>query len=242
MTIHKEIKYNTKNENIVDILIDEKINIIIPNNGLLFAYQNDGKKNRVIVVEFNFKDRVVSQAFYQCNNKFSGTWLPFDGIKAEVNESNKFYTFFDTEAFRDEHAPFGNKQLMAVSYIIGGGVWQIKDRKYRDILDVEERISYLDILDSKVVKFEDSLYINHYINYAVSSNYLKDKKIKWLDGEELDSAFRFSYKMNNSHQIEYTPKTIQGASSKDAYQTLYDKIDQSEVEITEQSSYNCCIL
>ena len=109
-------------------------------------------------------------------------------------------------------------------------------------MNVEDRISYIDISETNKVKFEDSLYINHYINYSVSSNYINPKYVNWMEGDNLDSAFMFSRKMNNSHQIEYTPEEIKGATSAKDYFELYKKVDFSEVPIEESEAGFCAIL
>jgi len=243
MTTIKAINYTTNNKIINKILIDENhINVIIPENGMLFEYKNGKQSNKIVVVQFKYKENIVSQSFYQCDRTYKYTWLPFDGIKARVDDTNKFCKFFDTIKFQNNKRPFGCDELMAVSYILGGGIWVSSDEKFKNSLDVEDRISYIDIRDTNMVNFEDSLYINHYINYSVSSNYINPKNINWMKGDRLDSAFMFSYKMNNSHQIEYTPETIDGATSDKDYFEFYKKVDFSDVPIEESDTRLCNIL
>lgn len=259
MTITIELKYETGNPLISQILIEDKINIILPDDSNIFEYINYDNKNKTIVVEFKYNESIVSQAFYQCGKEFNGTWLPFDGIKANINDGNLFYKYFDIEPFRNKIFPFGNKKLMAVSYILGGGVWVSRDTKFRDILNVEERISYLNNLSSVNVDFQDSLYINHYINYAISRNYYEDhpsnnkfykpKSPVWikvknsnLNEQKLFSAFDFSYKMNNSNQIEYTPPVFLDKTKREDYEDFYKKIDNSQIKEYKVESFRCTIL
>lgn len=240
MSIIRSIHYNTENKNISKILIEGKINVILYRQNEIFEYEKtDGTINKIIVVEFNYKEKIVKQAFYQCSGKYKGTWLPFDGIKADVDDNNKFYTFLDTSQIKDH--PFGVNELKSVSYVLGGGVWKNSDSEFVKKLKVDPRISYFDGLDTKTVKFEDLNYINHYINYSITDNYLDYKPVKWLDGEELNSAFRFSSKMKNEHQIEYCPVRVKGAKNRSDYTEIYAKIDNSIVEIKQEKS-NCTIL
>lgn len=243
MTSVKAINYTTNNKIINKILIDgDHINVIIPENGMLFEYKNVKQSNKIIVVQFKYKEKIVSQSFYRCNGKYKNTWIPFDGIKANIDDNNKFYKFFDTTKFLNNKEPFGYPELMAVSYVLGGGLWVSNDENFKNVLNVEDRISYIDIEDTIKVKFEDSLYINHYINYSISSNYMDPKYINWMEGDKLDSAFMFSYKMNNSHQIEYTPMTINGATAAKDYFEFYKKVDFSDVPIEESDTRLCNIL
>lgn len=252
-TIH-EIKINTTNEKINQILNEGKISIITLNNNTIFQYINEDRKHKIILVNFKFNNKIVSQAFYECDGSFKGTWLPFDGIKANTNDNNIFYKYIDNEPFNNELYPFGDERLMAVSYLIGGGVWCNKNMKYRKILDVEERISYLTEFTTIDVEFNNSLYINHFINYSISRNYydkhpnksFRPKSPKWisskneiLNEQKLFSAFDFSSKMNNSYQIEYTPPIFEDKNSINDYLSFYKKMDNSVVK-TKIEGYQLC--
>ena len=240
MTILRSINYSSSNKKIAKVLIDDKINIIMPYDNEIFEYEKtDGDRHKVIVVEFKYKQKVVKQAFYQCIHKYNGTWLPFDGVKADVSNDNDFYTFLDTDAISDH--PFGVEELKLVSYVLGGGVWKNPDSEFTKSLGVEPRISYFDGLNTKVIEPQDSIYLNHYINYAVTDNYINAKPVKWLDGEEFKSAFSHSNKMDNSHQIEYTPRRIKGAKTRSDYAEMYAKINSSNVD-TIQPTSQCTIL
>lgn len=240
MTILRSINYSSMNKNVVKVLIDGKMNIILPYNNEIFEYRKtDGGSNKIIIAEFKYKSKVVRQAFYQCTGKYKGTWLPFDGVKADVNEDNEFYTFLDTDAIGN--LPFGNDELKSVSYILGGGVWESQESEFAKSLGVEPRMSYFDELHTKLIQPQDSIYLNHYINYAISDNYL-GKPVKWLDGEELKNAFSYSNKMENSYQLEYTPKRIKGAKSRLDYSQLYAKINNSHVKVLQVRQSNCAIL
>jgi hypothetical protein len=241
MTIVRSIKYNSSHKLISKILVDGGINLIIPYEDEIFEYKKtDGAKHKVIVVEFNYKQKIVKQAFYQCTNKYEGTWLPFDGVKADVDGDNEFYTFLDTDSIGD--LPFGKEELKCVSYVLGGGMWKDPESDFSKSLGVEPRISYFDCLNTKVIEPYDSIYLNHYINYAITDNYGTTQQVKWIEGEHLKSAFSFSNKMDNSYQIEYTPRRIKGAKTRVDYAMLYAKINKSKIKIPRSSSSGCTIL
>lgn len=241
MTVVRSIKYDTQHKKIGKILIEDNINVIMPYDNEIFEYERvDGIINKVIVVEFRHKQKIVKQAFYQCKSKYEGTWLPFDGVKADVNDNNEFYTFLDTDMIHEP--PFGMNDLMMVSYVLGGGVWKDPESEFTKALDVEPRISYFDGLNTKLIQPQDSIYLNHYINYAVTDNYSSGKPVKWLEGQELKSAFSFSNKMENSHQLEYTPKRIKGAKSRADYAEFYAKLNKAEVNISVRARSYCAIL
>ena len=257
MTSSHQIKLNTTNDKIFDVLNDDKISIITLDNNTVFEYYNEDKCNKIIIVHFQYNKKIVSQAFYQCTGEFKGTWLPFDGIKANVNENNVFFQYLDIDAFNTEMYPFGDIKLMAVSYLLGGGVWCGKNMKYRKILDVEERISYLYDFRTLEVSFNNSLYINHFINYSISRNYydkhpvssFRPKSPKWISShksikndQKLFSAFDFSSKMNNSYQIEYTPPLFENMTSREDYKSFYGKIDSSIVKDKIDAYKFCSIL
>lgn len=241
MTIVRSIKYDTTHSKIKKVMIEDHINVILPYENQIFEYERvDGSRNKVVIVEFKYKQKVVKQAFYQCIGKYQGTWLPFDGVKADVNDNNEFYTFLDTDMI--EKVPFGNQELMAVSYVLGGGVWKDEESEFTKELGVDPRISYFDDLKTRLVEPQDSIYLNHYINYAITDNYTSGKPVKWLEGQHLKSAFSFSNKMENSHQIEYTPKRVNGATSRTDYMELYAKINKAEVNISPPTNSYCAIL
>lgn len=256
MTVIKKIEFTTNNKKIKPILInDNHINVLLLDNNKVFKFYNNGKTNKVAVVQFRYIDNIVSQAFYECSGEYNGTWLPFDGIKGDVDEKNNFYKYMDTAAFCGD-VPFGSIKLMAVSYILGGGVWANKETKFKDTLKVEERTSttiYTDITD---IGFQDSLVINHYINYAISRNYFEsnpDEKLRpsspqWIkdskknkNDQRIFSAFDFSAKMNNSFQLEYTPSVISKFNTRKDYESYYKRVDKGQV-IIERKATSCNIL
>lgn len=257
MTSIHEIKYNTTDKNFLEILNNDKISIITLNNNTLYEYVNGESSNKILVVHFKYNNKIVSQAFYLCMKEFKGTWLPFDGVKANADKNNVFYQYLDNEAFKTDLYPFGDKKLMYVSYILGGGVWCNKNLKFRDLLNVEERISYLNDFQTIEVNFNDSLYINHFINYSISRNYydkhpissFRPKSPVWISShknikneQKLFSAFDFSSKMNNSYQIEYTPPLFSDKTTRKDYEEFYSKIDNSIVKENLQSYSYCSIL
>lgn len=257
MSSIREILYHTSNEKVSKILNDGKISITTLEDNYVFEYNNGERKNKIVIAHFKYNKKIVSQAFYECSGEFNGTWLPCDGIKANVKDNNVFYQNIDTEAFKSELYPFGEENLMAVSYILGGGVWCNRNQKYRNMLKVDDRISYLNNLTPKKVNFNDSLYINHFINYAISRNYytkhpessFRPKSPIWINSkgeinneQKLFSAFDFSAKMNNSYQIEYTPPVSKGKIKREDYEEFYNKVDSSIVQIHKEGYKMCNIL
>ena len=256
MAFTHEITFTTTNEHILDILHEDKISIITLDNNTVFLYINGDRKNKILLVNFRYNNKIVSQAFYQDNEDLKGTWLPCDGIKANVNENNEFFQYFDVSAFETDLYPFGDIKLMAVSYLLGGGVWCNKTQKYRKMLNVNERISYIADFEEEKVEFNNSLYINHFINYSISRNYynkhpissFRPKSPKWITNskeikneQKLFSAFDFSSKMNNSYQIEYTPPVFENKTKREHYKNLYEKIDNSNVK-DNKATYKMCII
>jgi len=257
MTSTHDIKYNTTNTKISDVLNEDKIRIITLDNNKIFEYNNDNRKNKIIVVHFKYNNKIVSQAFYQCQTEFKGTWLPFDGIKANKDKDNVFYQYIDNEPFKNDLYPFGDEKLMCVSYLLGGGIWCNRNMKYRNLLNVDERISYLTDFKPVKVDFNNSLYINHFINYSISRNYydkhpntkFRPKSPKWISShnnikneQRLFSAFDFSYKMNNSYQIEYTPPIFEDKVKREDYNEFYLNIDNCIVKENTSSYQICSIL
>jgi hypothetical protein len=251
-----EINYHSDNDKISSVTNEGKINISILDNNTVFEYVNGERKNKIIIVHFKYKSKIVSQAFYECSGEFKGTWLPCDGIKANLDDNNVFYQYIDTEPFKNDLYPFGDERLMAVSYILGGGVWCNRNTKYRNMLKVDDRIAYVSNFECKKVEFNNSMYINHYINYAISRNYydkhpntsFRPKSPKWISSrsetkneQHLFSAFDFSAKMNNSYQIEYTPPVIEGKTKREDYNYFYAKMDNAIVK-TPNESYKMCII
>lgn len=232
------ITYN-KTGDFDNVLIEDQININIPDNGIYSYEDADGVCRKVVVVEFKLNDGIVSQGFYQ-DSKL--TWLPFNGIKADVSDDNIFHTFFDTEAFEDEDG-FGLSELKQISYLLGGGIWLESENGLLPNHDCPPRLSCLETFDVFMVKFTDALIINQYVNYSISDNYnLGNNIIKWMDGEVMKSAFEFSYKMNNSYQIEYTPKK---QDSPGDYTSFYKRVDKAIVTIPTNNNNGldfCCIL
>lgn len=243
-------RFKTDNNIVNSVLGDSStIRINLRVDDKCYEYFTGSEYNKIIKATFVYDNNIVSQAFYRNN----GTWVPFDGIKANVNENNKFYQYLDTDPFKTKYEPFGDLKLMAVSYILGGGVWISKDDKWRKILNVPERISQFDP-ESVKVQFNDSLVINQYINYSISRNYYKNhpnkddffkpKSRNWFDGNEqsLFSAFDHSAKMNNYHQIEYTPPVLLNRKKRKDYKDFYELVDNSEVKVPKDQSSYCTIL
>lgn len=256
MTVIKKLDFVSTNKRIRPVLIDNSyVNVVLLDGNKVFKYYNKGKYYKIIVVQFKYLENIISQAFYECQGEYKGTWLPFDGIKGNVDEEGVFYKYMDQEAF-DKELPFGGTKMMAVSYILGGGVWSQKELKYKEKLGVDERSSFTLYSDTVDVDFQDSLYINHYINYSISRNYydsnpneklrpsspqwIKDSK-KLKNDQKVFSAFDFSTKMNNSYQIEYTPPVFPNYTNREDYQDFYRKIDKSKIHVNTQIS-TCDIL
>jgi len=256
MTVIRKIEFTTGNKKIKSILInDNHINVLLLDGNKVFKYYNNGKENKVVVVEFKYMNNIISQAFYECSGDYKGTWFPFDGVKGDVDDENNFYKYLDTSAFSEENM-FGSVKFMAVSYILGGGIWSSKDVKFKKILNVNDRTSTTIYTDTVDVGFQDSLVINHYINYAISRNYfesnpderqrpnspqwIKDSKSNMNDQEKF-SAFDFSAKMNNSYHIEYTPRAIPKFNTRKDYASYYKKVDESQVKVEKPIS-SCNIL
>ena len=257
MTSTHEIIFTTTNKDILDVLYEDKISIVTLDNNTVFEYKNGGRKNKILIVNFRYNNKIVSQSFYQDQEDFNGTWLPFDGIKGNVDESRFFYHYVDVSAFETELFPFGDMKLMAVSYLLGGGVWCNKNLKYRKMLNVDERISYLSDFKSVSVDFNNSLYINHFINYSISRNYynkhpktsFRPKSPKWIashkevkNEQKLFSAFDYSAKMNNSYQIEYTPPLFEDKTKREDYNTFYSNVDSSTIKEKINTPQICTIL
>ena len=257
MTSTHEITFTTTNKDILDILYEDKISIITLDNNTFFEYTNGDKKNKILITNFRYNNKIVSQAFYEDSGEFKGTWLPFDGIKANVDENNTFFQYLDTTAFETDLYPFGDKKLMSVSYLLGGGVWTGKTLKYRKMLNVDERISYLSDFKSINVNFNNSLYINHFINYSISRNYydkhpktsFRPRSPKWIanskevkNDQKLFSAFDFSAKMNNSYQIEYTPPLFEDKTKREDYTEFYSNVDSSTIKEKINTPQICIIL
>lgn len=220
-----KLKLNTANEKIKRVLNENYVSVNIIEESKTFEYD----ERQIINVTFKHQNNLVSQAFY-LNDKF--TWLPFDGIKVDVDDQNKLYTFFDTDNFDSE---FPDEELMAVSYILGGGIWSTGYSEYSKQLDVIGRISQLSLKSVKVPR-NHMLKINHFVNYSVSDNYLHKNKVR-------RSAFDFSRKMENPNQLEYTPRRVKGFETKKDYQKIYEKIDKSVVDFRKPGQeYTCTIL
>lgn len=254
MTIIKKINFETDDKVLKSVLIEgSHINLVLLDEGKIFSYKNNKRSYDIIVVQFKYMDNIVSQAFYKSPEDFKDTWLPFDGIKGNVDDS-MFYKYMDKNAF-EEDPPFGNMKMMCISYILGGGIWLSDKSKYKDTFN-KLRGPITISKDIVNVNFEDSLVINHYINYSVSRNYymsnpdkkLRPKSPQWIkdskkikNEQSLFSAFDFSTKMNNSCQIEYTPPVIANYTSRNEYKEFYDKVDKSIIKVEEEISM-CNIL
>ena len=247
MTIIEKLKIDTDDKVIKSILIDgSHINIVLLDRNKIFTYKNFGKLFDILVVQFKHDNNIVSQAFYKTKDYLKDTWVPFDGIKGDVDDNNVFYKYMDRNFF-EEDSPFGTEAMMSISYILGGGIWAHRDQKIKNILKLRLRMSALSNIDRIDVNFEDSIVVNHYINYSISSNYFKETPYysKWVNSstnsQKLLSAFDFSTKMENIHQIEYTPPSFPKFNSRDDYKDFYKKINKSVVKIPSKSS-TCVIL
>ena len=207
------------------MLNENYISIIIPEEGKTFQF----KGKQVIVVQFKHNEKLVSQGFIQ-NKEY--TWVPFDGIKVDVNRENKLYTLIDTENFGEDG--FLDDQTVAVSYILGGGVWSTGYSKFSKELGVVGRISQI-TLESIPIREQNMMLINYYINYSVSDNYINKSKVR-------KSAFDFSNKMENSTQLEYTPRRVKGYETKKDYSKIYNNINKAIVDFSTKGQGYCNIL
>ena len=219
-----KLKLNTTNDKIKRVLNENYISVEIAEESKAFEYDD----RKIITVKFKHNHNLVSQAFY-LNDEF--TWVPFDGIKVDVDEENRLYTLFDTDNF---DGIFPDEQVMAVSYILGGGIWSTGYSEYSKKLDVIGRISQLSLQPVHVPR-NHILKVNHFINYSVSYNYINKEK-------ERRSAFDFSKKMETPCQLEYTPRRVKGLDKK-GYEEIYKKIDKSVVDFRKPGQgYMCTIL
>lgn len=243
-------RFKTDNDIVNSVLGDSGfVTVKLRDDGKCYEYYNGTAYIKVVTVAFQYDNKMVSQAFYRHN----GTWVPFDGIKANVNDKNTFYQYADTDAFKTKYEPFGDMKLMAVSYVLGGGVWISKDDNWRKILNVPERISQFEPEGVKL-QFNEALVVNHYINYSISRNYYKNhpnkddffkpKSRDWFNDNEqsLFSAFDYSAKMNNYHQIEYTPPVMLNRKKREEYKDFYDMVDGSMVEILKDTKSSYCTI
>jgi len=246
MTIRLE--YSTEHKKFQQVLIDEDhLLIVLKNDNKLFEYNDTKHIHKVVVIQFRYRKKIVSQAFYESHGDYQGTWLPFDGIKGGIDDKKMFYTYIDDEAFHSDMAPFGIEALIYISYLIGGGIWERKDNEITTKYNFDERVSVLSNHTTTSVKFEDSLIINHYINYAISNNYMINRKPKWVGGgakneQKLFSAFDFSNKMKNKFQIEYTPRRLEGHHTRDDYEHYYKKMDNANVDIPVEKELKMCTI
>ena len=244
------LKYPTDHKKFQEVLIDKNhLVIVLEKEKNLFRYNNTKNMYKVLVAQFTYRKTVVSQAFYESQTaEYRGTWLPFDGIKGDTDDNNTFYTYADDEAFHSNLAPFGIEELVYISYLIGGGIWERKDDELSMKYKFDERVSMLSNHTTLDVKFEDSLVINHYINYAISKNYMTSRKPKWTgegtkNEQKLFSAFDFSNKMKNKFQIEYTPRRLKDHNTRGDYEQYYKKMNNAIVAIpVEKENKMCTIL
>ena len=133
-------------------------------------------------------EKVSKQAFYRSsgkNSRMKSTWLPFDGISYVLNKSNgTINTRFEKDNFNDRFGEISEtdagKKLGLVSQILGGGVWNIKN-KINSVL--RDRNNYL----QKVINDLDRLSKSDDINERnrINSN-LKNLGNIWkeLDNDE----------------------------------------------------------
>jgi hypothetical protein len=236
------LNYVTENKIVNKALIDDnRILVVSRGENNYFKYSTGDSKNEIVVVHFKYGNDISRQGFYR--NEKTKIWLPFDGIKANVDSYNRFGTYIDDSSFKEngEFSPFGCIELMVVSYLLGGGIW-MKKNKYSDVLKTDPRINCLHNLYFENVSFSKMLYINHFIGTSVSCNYFGDrrKKINWSEKDKYFTAFDNSRKMKNSYQIEYTPPRFE---TEKEYLDFYELVENSEVEIKmEESNRYCCIL
>ena len=217
------IKHNYKNKYIDNILNDNFITITILDDRKIMEYNY----HKIILVSFVYKSRLQSQAFYETKE---GTWLPFDGIKAQLEENIYFSNIFDTNNFEKFYG-FGTEELMLVSYLIGGGMW-LKNNKFSTGYELKPRICQLTNLESHKVKFEHPMLVNHFVNYSISYNYINLKK-----DEPRKSAFDGAHKAENWSQMEYVP--VKKSLCKELDDALYNNKINIPIEV---SNYTCTIL
>lgn len=214
------IKFNTEDENIQSILNENFISVITLDNDKILRYNN----HPIILVSFVYNSKLESQAFYKDNTE---TWKPFDGIKATFDDNGNFTKIFDT---LKDLCGFGTEKLMFVSYILGGGIWS-RSNIYSEKYNLRPRIQQFEFEEYKV-KFENSMIVNHFINYSISYNYLNLKK-----DENRKSAFDGAHKSENWSQMEYVP--IKKSLCKDLDDALYKNNINTPLE---SSNYMCNIL
>jgi len=215
-----KIKYNTDNKIINGVLNDNFITVVTNNQREALEYMS----HQIITVFFVYNGKLASQAFYKNTEQ---TWVPFNGIKANLNKEKKFIYYFDTSNFGIMDN-FGLEELMVVSYLLGGGMW-VKDNEHLKRLKLHPRMRQFE-LESHKIKFHNSLLVNHFVNYSICSNYLKPQ-------QKFKSAFDKSHKAENSTQVEYTPKN-------DSLCKELDKALSNDNVITpiEESNTMCAIL
>ena len=214
------IKFNTKDENIKNILNENFISVITLENDKILSYIN----HSIILVSFVYNSKLESQAFYKDNSE---TWKPFDGIKSTFDKDGNFTNIFDN---LKDHCGFGTENLLFVSYILGGGIWS-RPNMYSEKYNLKPRIRQFEFEEYKV-KFEHSMIVNHFVNYSISYNYLNLNK-----GEARKSAFDGAHKATNWSQLEYVP--IKKSLCKDLDDALY----KNNIFIPlESSNYRCNIL
>jgi hypothetical protein len=216
--MHIRLKYNTENDKIKKILNENYITVEVLENDKAIKFMN----RQIILVSFVFKNKLTCQSFYKHEDK---TWYPFDGIKADIDEDGDFYQFFDTKNFKDN---FMLEELTLVSYILGGGIWTDETNEHSVKFDLKSRIQQFE-LSEYPIRFEDSILVNHFINYSISDNYsIYDNR---------KSAFDGVHKAENWTQMEYVP--IKKSLCKDLDEALYKNKIKTPLE---SSGYMCNIL
>ena len=131
----------------------------------------------------------------------------------------------DTRKFKDK---FVLDELALVSYILGGGMWTDESNEYSVKFNLKSRIQQFE-LSEYPINFEDSILVNHFINYCISDNYSIHENRK--------SAFDGVHKAENWSQMEYVP--IKKSLCKDLDEALY----KNKIKIPlESSGYMCNIL
>lgn len=163
----------------------------------------------VIVVEFKYKDKIVSQGFYRTSGKTSGldfgffssgTWFPFDGIK-HFEQEGKLAGWIDKEAFSGDTSIKDNKftrlgdlTLARISFTLGGGMWladstinyndEDKNLKREDIERIKNKIgvpNYLRADMTSLASYDVSAFdVNEFVDESISLNYYPKNNNNYL--------------------------------------------------------------
>ena len=61
MTSTHEIIFTTTNKDILDVLYEDKISIVTLDNNTVFEYKNGGRKNKILIVNFRYNNKIVNK-------------------------------------------------------------------------------------------------------------------------------------------------------------------------------------